>query len=280
MKKSILACFILSALSSTSVLSNNLIEQKLSLANVYSQEITLEEYWVSEKLDGIRAVWDGSSLYTRKGTKIHTPAWFTQDLPNLTMEGELWAGRERFHLVQQTVMDKIPSNEAWINIKFMVFDLPHSSGNYEKRYGDIINAVNIINKPHIQYVESTSTTEHSELMKLLKNVDMNGGEGLMLRKVTGSYRIGRSDDLLKLKKHQDAEAVIIGYKSGEGKYDGMLGSYLVRTSNGVEFYIGSGLKDTMRKNPLPLGTTITFRFNHYTKSGKPRFARFLRERIE
>ncbi|GLQ70646.1 DNA ligase [Vibrio penaeicida] len=280
MRKRILACVILAAVSGASAIAQRPAEPALLLANEYSSEINLDEYWVSEKLDGIRAVWDGTSLYTRKGTKIHAPAWFTEGLPSLKMEGELWAGRGKFHVVQQTVMDKTPFDTAWKNIQFMIFDLPHSAGDYAKRYYDIKNWVKTVDQHHIQYVEHISASNHSQLMKMLDRVDDNYGEGLMLRKVSKSYRAGRSDDLLKLKKHADAEATIIGYKPGEGKYHGMLGSYLVRCANGKEFYIGSGLKDSMRKQPLPIGATITYRFNGRTESGKPRFARFLRERVE
>ncbi|CCN73744.1 DNA ligase [Vibrio nigripulchritudo] len=280
MKKRILACVIIAALSGTSAIAERPTEHSLLLANEYKSEVNLDEYWVSEKLDGIRVVWDGETLYSRKGTKIHAPVWFIENLPPVMMEGELWAGRGKFHVVQQTVMDKTPSDRAWQDIQFMVFDLPHSAGDYAKRYYDIQNWVQVINQHHVRYVEHLPAGNHSQLMSMLDTIDDNYGESVMLRKVNQRYRPGRSDDLLKLKKYQDAEATIIGYKPGEGKYHGMLGSYFVRCADGKEFYIGSGLKDSMRKDPLPVGARITYRFNGKTSTGKPRFARFVRERIE
>jgi DNA ligase-1 len=102
----------------------------------------------------------------------------------------------------------------------------------------------------------------------------------MLRKISSRYQAGRSTDLLKLKKHQDAEARVIGYKVGKGKYQGLMGALLVKLESGVEFYIGSGFSDQLRQDPPELGSTITFRYNGLTQNGVPKFARFLRERPE
>lgn len=102
----------------------------------------------------------------------------------------------------------------------------------------------------------------------------------MLRKITSRYQAGRSNDLLKLKRHHDAEATVIGYKTGTGKYKGMMGSILVHTEDGVEFYIGSGFTDKMRLSPPEIGSQITFRYNGFTQNGKPKFARFVREKSD
>ena len=88
------------------------------------------------------------------------------------------------------------------------------------------------------------------------------------------------NDLLKLKRHHDAEAIVVGYKSGTGKYSGMMGSLLVHTEEGIQFYIGTGFTDEMRLDPPPIGSRITFRYNGYTQNGKPKFARFIREKAE
>ncbi len=100
----------------------------------------------------------------------------------------------------------------------------------------------------------------------------------MLRKIDARYQAGRSNDLLKLKKHQDAEATVIGYRLGSGKYKGKMGSILVRTPDGIEFYIGSGFSDAERADPPEIGSLVTYRYNGLTTEGKPRFARYVREK--
>ncbi|MCK6264955.1 DNA ligase [Vibrio sp. ZSDE26] len=244
----------------------------------YNESINILEYWKSEKLDGIRAIWTGSRLITRQGNEIFPPRWFIEPLPDYPLEGELWAGRGKFHIVQQTVMDAIPSDAAWKQIDFMLFDMPRDAGNYQKRYYNLIHWVNSTKSPHIKYVEHTPIASEKELFEHLDNVSNQSGEGIMLRKITSRYQAGRSNDMLKLKKHQDTEAIVIGYKLGNGKYKGSMGSLRVKLESGVEFNIGSGFTDEQRRHPPSIGSTITFRYNGMTQNGVPKFARYLRER--
>lgn len=247
-------------------------------AKEYRQGIELGDYWQSEKLDGIRAIWDGQQLTTRNGYPIHAPSWFTEPLPSYPLEGELWAGREQFSLVQQTVLDRQPSDVAWQKINFMLFDVPEMEGDFRIRYQHLIEITTNIGAKHIQYIVHQPIESEQTLFVDLETLFTLGGEGLMLRRVAADYQAGRSDDLLKLKKHQDAEAQVIGYRPGKGKYTDMVGALIVRTDDGIEFAIGSGLTDRLRQSPPEIGCLITYQYNGYTDSGIPRFARFMRNR--
>ena len=77
----------------------------------------------------------------------------------------------------------------------------------------------------------------------------------------------RSDVLLKLKRWLDAEAIVIGHQPGRGKYAGMLGALRLRTASGVEFMLGTGLSDALRRDPPPIGSPITFRYREMTAQG-------------
>ena len=250
------------------------------LAHSYDQKIEVSEYWKSEKLDGIRAIWTGKRLVTRNGNPIHAPEWFVEPLPPYPLEGELWAGRGNFHLVQQTVLDTKPTDAAWRKIDYMLFDMPEAAGDYQKRYHNVIYFTRASKRDHIKYIEHTPIKSETELFGYLDSIDSAKGEGVMLRKITSRYQAGRSNDLLKLKKHQDAEARVVGYKVGRGKYHGLMGALLVQLDSGIKFYIGSGFSDIQRKDPPELGSVITFRYNGYTQNGVPKFARFVRERVE
>ncbi|BEI23180.1 DNA ligase [Vibrio fluvialis] len=262
----------------SAALANPLAFVPVAQANEYHDGINIYEYWQSEKLDGIRAIWNGKQLLTRNGNPIYAPRWFTDPLPDYALEGELWAGRGHFALVQQTVLDHTPSDEAWRKIDFMLFDMPDAAGDYTKRYYNLIHVVDSASSKHIKYIEHTPLLSEQELLRYLDTLVNDNGEGIMLRKVTARYQAGRSNDLLKLKKHQDAEARVVGYKIGNGKYKGLMGSVLVRTDEGTEFYVGTGFSDEQRLNPPEIGSLITYRYNGLTAEGKPRFARFVRVR--
>ncbi|MBL4294248.1 DNA ligase [Vibrio fluvialis] len=262
----------------SATLANPLAFVPVAQANEYHDGINIYEYWQSEKLDGIRAIWNGKQLLTRNGNPIYAPRWFTDPLPDYALEGELWAGRGHFALVQETVLDHTPSDEAWRKIDFMLFDMPDAAGDYTKRYYNLIHVVDSASSKHIKYIEHTPVLSEQELLRYLDTLVNENGEGIMLRKVTARYQAGRSNDLLKLKKHQDAEARVVGYKIGNGKYKGLMGSVLVRTDEGTEFYVGTGFSNEQRLNPPEIGSLITYRYNGLTAEGKPRFARFVRVR--
>lgn len=252
------------------------VENNLTLAEEYSDEQSLNGYWYSEKLDGIRAFWTGKELLTRKGNKIMLPDWFMAKLPDIAVEGELWAGRGGFYKVQQTVLVSRPSDSAWKDIRFMLFDIPGSKETYRQRYKKLLELDAVIKTEFVDVVRQHILDSSQQLLQLLNEADKNGAEGLMLRNPDSVYHYGRSKDLIKLKKHQDDEAMVVGYRAGKGKYAGMTGSLLVQQKNGKQFYIGSGLSDQLRINPPAIGEVIMFRFNGFTSNGLPRFARFVR----
>ncbi len=258
------------------------VEPNIVLASEYESGLRLSEYWMSEKLDGIRAIWTGQELLTRKGNHIHAPKWFTKMLPDFAVEGELWCGRGLFNVVQRTVLDHIPDEKAWAKVRFMLFDVPGAGqrDSFKQRYRELVHWVETVDAEHIGYVEQAEIASEHLLLAHLDSLVSAGGEGVMLRRAESFYRAGRNDDLIKVKRHQDAEARVIGYKPGTGKYEGLMGSVLVQLDDGRTFYIGSGFTDEQRVNPPAIGSTITYRFNGYTNNGLPRFARFMRIRQE
>ena len=252
----------------------------VTLAKTYDMDKDVSQYWASEKLDGIRALWNGKFLHTRSGKRIYAPHWFSKSLPKIALDGELWAGRGLFHVVQRTVLDKVPSDSAWRNIFFVVFDLPNKPGNYKIRYEELNNILNIKNQTHIIPIQQKALKSDGDLMAFLSQIENLGGEGVMLRDLNSPYLSGRNNSLLKLKSYRDQEARVIGYKQGKGRLKGKIGSILVRTEDNLEFYIGSGLTDEQRSSPPKLGTVVTFKYSGVTQNGIPRFARLLRIRNE
>ncbi len=252
----------------------------LTLANRYHPGIDLGAYWVSEKLDGVRAYWDGKQLLSRGGHPIHAPPWFTHGWPVEPADGELWAGRGGFQQAVSTVRQQTPDDAAWREIRFMVFDLPAQPGVFTQRIAAYRLWVVQRQQNWVQPVEQTRAPSHAALMRRLQETDRAGGEGLMLHRGDALYRAERSDNLLKLKTHEDAEAQVIGHSAGRGKYTGMTGALRVRSADGREFHIGSGLSDALRRDPPAVGSWITYRYRGFNDSGLPRFATWLRVRTD
>lgn len=248
------------------------------LSGVYRPGIALEAYWLSEKYDGLRGYWDGQRLLTRGGQTVQAPSWFTAGWPAVPMDGELWAGRGQFERALSTVRQQIPDHDAWREIRFMVFDLPTHSGPFTQRILAYQQLVKTLAQPWVQAVPQEKISSHADLMARLDNMVKHGGEGLMLHHGGALYRAVRSDDLLKVKTHDDAEARVVGYVPGQGKYAGLMGALLVQTADGRRFRLGSGFTDAQRREPPALGAWVTYRFRGLHTSGLPRFASFLRVR--
>lgn len=250
----------------------------LLLAQDYQDNIDIRQYWVSEKLDGVRAYWDGKQLISRGGNIIQAPAWFTADFPPRPLDGELWLARQQFAQILSTVSKQQPVNSEWQQLAYYIFELPQAEGTFTERIRMMQLLVQQQNSPYLQVVPQFRVADRATLLAKLAQLEQAGAEGLMLHHQDAHYKTGRSADLLKLKTYQDAEATVIGYRPGRGKYQGMVGALIVRTPEGKEFAIGSGLTDALRQTPPAVGSEITYRYNGYTSNGIPRFARFLRER--
>lgn len=250
----------------------------LMLAKPYRSDIELKHYWISEKLDGVRAYWDGTQLISRQGNRFSAPDWFTQGFPKQVLDGELWMGRNRFAEVSGAVRRQIPDPAQWQKIRFMVFDSPSETGDFDHRLQALRVLFAQLNSPSIALIEQYKIDDETALMQALDQVIANGGEGLMLHLGSAPYRGIRSDDLLKLKRFSDAEAVVIGHIPGKGKFSGMIGAVLVKMPDGREFKIGSGFSDEQRRHPPAIGSTISYKYQGTTASGLPRFASFFRAR--
>jgi DNA ligase-1 len=250
----------------------------LQLAREAPPEIDPAGYLVSEKLDGVRAWWDGARLRFRSGLPVLAPHWFTAKLPPAPLDGELWMGRGRFEELSGTVRRAAAVDEAWRAVRYVVFDLRAVEGPFEHRAVLLAAIIEKAGSPTLQAAPQRRVADRAALRRWYDEVLRAGGEGLVLHRADAPWRAGRSDALLKLKPLQDDEAVVVGHIAGRGRHEGRLGALQVRTSEGVEFLLGTGLTDAQRAQPPGLGTTVVYTYRGRTGSGVPRFASFLRQR--
>jgi DNA ligase-1 len=253
---------------------------ELLLAKTLGKNIDVSRYLVSEKFDGIRAFWDGQTLRTRRGGVIGAPAWFVEKFPARPLDGELWAGRGRFERLSGIVRKASPVDDEWREVRYLVFELPEAPGTFHERAEALRRIVDEAGIPWLQAVEQREIKSRAALDEELAAVLRAGGEGLMLHRADALYATGRSDDLLKMKPFLDGEATVIGHVPGKGKYRGLLGALKVRTEDGVEFRLGSGLSDALRRDPPPVGAIVTYRYRELTRRGVPRFASYYRVRSD
>jgi DNA ligase-1 len=246
------------------------------LAKKWTGRGDLTCYWMSEKLDGVRAIWDGEAFWSRNWNPFYAPEWFKKKLPkNVVLDGELWAGRGQFRDTISTVRRKVPNDPMWRGITYMVFDAPMVNEPFEKR----MRKLKTLSKKwpdFVQMVAQRLCVGEEDLTEFHRRIAQEGGEGVMLRLAGSAYETKRSSTLYKVKGFHDEEARVTGHERGMGRHLGRLGAYRATLlSTGAEFKVGTGLSDEQRANPLPVGTIITVRYQELTDRGIPRFPSFI-----
>lgn len=232
-------------------------------------------WWVSEKLDGVRAFWDGKgALWSRLGKRFEkAPAWFLAQLPQgLALDGELYLGRKAFN----DTIRAIKGSAGWASVRYMVFDAPDVGGIVEARWVAAAHAIRQSGVASI--VRQGRCISPAHLGVMLREVEAKGGEGLMLRQAGSLYERRRSRTLLKVKSFFDVEARVVGYIPGKGKHAGRLGALECELPDHVRVDVGTGFSDAQREAPPRVGAIITIRYQELTPAGVPRFPVFVSER--
>ena len=248
---------------------------------------------MSEKLDGVRAYWDGMNLKTRNGHPIQAPEWFVQPLPDFKLDGELWLGRQKFAETVSIVRDSEPSKD-WRKIRYYIFEVPNQSGDLFQRLDVLKSYLKQNPVTHLKLIEQKPVYSHHQVKKVLQAMIRIGGEGLVIRDPKQPFLSGRQQVIQKVKHKQDAECTVVGYTDGKGKYKGQVGALkcqllpaqIKRLFKDLDYRnpqvikIGSGLSDLNREHPPAKGAKVTFQYMGITKNGLPRFPVFLRERSD
>ena len=263
-------------------------------------------WWASEKLDGIRAVWDGEKFLSRGSAsgaaKVYSyvPKWFEDLIPKgIALDGEIWVGRNKFQeagklssLIPGGKYSESQINELWKDVKFMIFDIPSYKGLFEERMSYLSKTI----KPNdnIRLVKHHKIKSDEDLTRMYDDLTSHGAEGVMLRAPHSPYLTKRTNLLLKMKIIDDSEALVVGYTNGTGKYDKVLanGMHMLGSLNaelvehgkrtGVLFNIGTGFTDEQRTSycdinsphSIPIGSLVSFSFMEKTTDGIPRHPSF------
>jgi len=271
-------------------------EVNLMLAENFEMngKVNPEGWWMSEKLDGVRAYWDGSSMWSRSQNRYDAPDWFTKDFPDdIQLDGELWTERDAFDHTSGII--RAGASDKWERMIYMVFDTVGDTRPVEQRwktledrFGKPLDPTEALARKTASSGSSSSSSSssstgkivvlkqekcksHEHLVAELEKIEKVGGEGLMLRKAASQYEHTRSRSLLKVKTFYDAEAEVIRIEQGAGKNAGRMGALRCRMENGSNFKVGTGFKDSDRDNPPPVGTIIKYKFQELSQEGTPRF---------
>lgn len=233
---------------------------------------------MSEKLDGVRAYWNGEKLLSRNGKVFATATWFTKDFPPFEVDGELWTKREDFeHII--SIVNRQNPHKAWGELSYNIFEVPHQKGGLLERLEVLKTWLKKHPNTFIKIIPQKPCSGSKDLENRLNELDKKGAEGLVVRDPNAPYIDKRSSKALKVKHFDDAECKVLGYTQGKGKFKGLLGALRCQWQDKV-LKIGSGFSLDERKHPPQIGERVTFKYKGLTRLGNPRFPVFLRVRGE
>ncbi len=269
---------------------NFLFAKDILLFKTYDEKIfqdkNLSYYLMSEKLDGVRGIWNGKSMQTRARNPIKLPQFFTKNFPNFQLDGELWIQRNSFEQISSLVRQEDTNLQHWKNVTYNVFDVPNACEEFKITLCTLENRLQILRdylsknpSKFIRIIPQIRIKNQEHLMQFYQDLIAQNAEGVIIRKNDALYERKRSDNAYKLKPFKDAECMVKKHYEGKGKFAGKMGSLLCEgyiDGKKVEFKIGSGFKDKDRINPPAIGSIITYKYTGFTANKKPRFATYLR----
>ena len=136
------------------------------------------------------------------------------------------------------IITDLPGDE-----KVMIFDLIDTNLKFKKR----LNKLRDLNLPYNLQLVKHQLTVFPNLDKLSKEARLEGYEGIYAKTIDYMYLPGkRVNNAIKLKLRPTADLLCINVESGEGKYEGMIGSLVLKDSKGRIVRVGSGLDDSDR----------------------------------
>ena len=241
--------------------------------------------FVQEKLRGIRGLFVSGRFYSRNGNelvKLHNTRAETDACvlaahlpPHLYIDGELFHPAMAQQDINSAVLGK-EVNALTSDIAFYPYDFTSGDRLYSQRWGLIESTLRQYKLDKVKLLRSIShiNAANCSYEALLSDVISKGGEGLMIKLDHHSYIYGPNQFMYKAKGCVEEEGLCLGFKPGQGKYKGMIGSYLIKRDNGKQCYV-SGMPDSMRTEPCPVGERITFRYTELNKYGNPQDPRFV-----
>lgn len=258
------------------------------LATTYDpiKHTNINNWIITEKLDGVRGIYKDGHFYSRNDNEFYVPKEFYSELlliPELNgniLDGELWINRKKFDKLVGLVKKDFKTIDEFMEVKFMVFDIPTLNMKYIDRIKYLENI--LVNLKYTKFVPYTILKNKNDIPNILNDIENIKGEGLILRDPNSFYENKRSKYMLKIKSSYTDEAIFIGYEiSKKGKYKDLISSYKLEWINPnndkINFNVGSGFNEIQRQlNNIPkIGSLITFKYSELTKSGVPRHPIFL-----
>lgn len=166
----------------------------------------------------------------------HIKEELLNNFPNgYNLDGELYVHGWTQEEINSVVKRSINIHKEFYMMEYHIFDII-SDEIQAKRIAELLR----FNETEFIKIVPTTVDYPNTWIKRAEKYLRDGYEGLIFRHTHGFYEEKRSSALLKFKPTEVDKYTIVGVSEGEGWAEGMLGSFLVKDSDGKMFHVGSG----------------------------------------
>ena len=221
------------------------------------------EFWLTQKLNGVRATYCGGKLIARSGAQYngldhiintieHSPAGAYVLDGELTLKdkGDM-SDNEAFRMATG-IINSDDADKSMIG--FTVFDIIEPQGfakdasaapySERRRLMDVLSQI-VEGRGDLSFLPVLyHGSDPSKIAELLEQMVEEDKEGLMLN-TNVPYRRARHKGILKIKRFYTMDLRIVGCEEGAGRLAGTLGSLMVDYKGNV-VNVGSGFTDEQR----------------------------------
>lgn len=223
-----------------------------------SDDYDIKDYYVSEKLDGLRGYWDGKNLYSKNKNLYTPPKDFIKDFPPFVIDGELYCGKE----FEKTLSDV--KSSKFNCAKLYVFEVPFQKGDLKERLKVLKDYLKTHPNDNIKIIEQLEFNDEKSFQEYFDELKKQGAEGVVLHKKYEDYHTKKGKSLIKIKHYQTSQCEIIKLNYTRN----LLKNYECKWNDKI-IKIGSGFSNDHRKNPLNVGKTISFKYYRLSKNKIP-----------
>jgi DNA ligase 1 len=267
----------------------------------YKSKFNFGNAYIQPKLDGKRTLArkiDGEVLlYARSGALNETTPHINRQLEDIMEDGEIFDGELYNHSISfEELIGKVQAKvnlQDTNDVQYWIYDFPKigdldEKAPYSKRMEEfsikfpddfldefVLTREEKIAK-NILFTPTYAVDSFAKAEALHTEFTQDGYEGAILRNPYAPYENKRSKNLLKFKKFQDAEFLVVGTNEGKGKLKNHVGSFVCQLPDGRTFnakmdgeteqlaYYFEHLEEV-------IGKWMNVRFFSYTKDQIPRF---------
>ena len=157
-------------------------------------------WYLSEKLNGVRSIWNGSAFISKNGNVFNVPDYLKAGMPAAYLDGELFCGD--LGRMAGLCRKKTPNPTEWEGVTFQVFDIDR----YSLDFSDRLTILKCLTLPaHVRLVKQTVCRGYAELKTEYDRIKAAGGEGIVIKSPLHMFRAGLSDQAFKAKYVDDFE---------------------------------------------------------------------------